>query len=167
MGAMDHRGTWRIPTELWTTGTQTQRAASEPGGTQRNTNRKALRPQIYLFSRFSHFGPPRFPFSSPNTQRFGGFETLSIGWRVEYRSEEKGQRAQWTTAEPDGAPQNDNRAVLSPEIHLFVGVFALCALSFDPCLIPSPSSQSFGGSETPFFGGRAEYRREEKCHRAQ
>ena len=78
-------------------------------GTPQNTHRAELRPQIQLFWRCL----PTFvllvcalhpPFR--NTRRFGGFETPGIGWRVGYRGEEKGHRAQWATAELGDAPRN-------------------------------------------------------------
>ena len=94
-GEMGRRGNWRN--------------ATEPDGTPRSTNRRALTPQIHFFAS-SYFDPlvissPPFP----NTQRFGGFETTGIGRQLEYRSEEKGRRAKWTTAALGGDPRNHGK----------------------------------------------------------
>ena len=89
MGTMDIRGTWRRPAKPWKTGTKAHRAAAEPDGIPRKTNRRELLPQIPFCRTLGTLGPLVFSFPPPfaNTRRFGDFETPVIGWLTEYRGD--------------------------------------------------------------------------------
>ena len=164
-GKVDHHGTRWNPTEP----DGTPRKLTKPHGTPKGGNYQP-NPLFRVFQ----FRPSRFPLPpSRNTQRFGGFETPGIGWWAEYRSEAKGQWAQWTTSGPhrtwrcppetDGTPTGGHYSPKSAYMSRF--------LNFWPSRFPSPprspNTQRFGGFGTPGIGWRAGYRREEKGHRAQ
>ena len=147
---MGRRGNWRTPTE--------------PDGTPRNTDRRALRPQIHLFVAVFALLPLSFPLplpTFPNTQRFGGFERIGVGWRVSYRRKVNGRGnsgSPRTPADPtelDGTPRSTKRKELLRQFHLF-RVFNFAPLVFP--FPPFPNTQSFGGFETPGIGRGVEYR---------
>ena len=154
-GITGRRGTWRNP--------------AEHDGTPRITNRRPLRPQIHLCVAVFPLLPLSFPLPPfPDTRRFGGFETIGVGWRAKYMSDGKGQWAQWTTAEPHGTwrdPTEHQQEGLTPSN----SPIFLCFRASDSLVFsfphPFPHNQRFGGFETPGSGWRVEYRGEEKGHR--
>ena len=157
-------------------------------GAPRNTNRWAV-PLRSTFFAFMYFRSSLSPFhpTSAKPKRLGGFETPGIVRWADYRGEEEGHRAQWATAELVGAPRNHGqwedrqngppRQLAEPQGTLTGGNYAaksdfFARFQFRPSLSPPfhppfRNTQLLGGFETPGIGRCAEYRSEEKGHRAQ
>ena len=154
--------------EPWTKGTHAQRAAAEPDGTPRNTDRRTRRHRIH-FPGFPALGLPAFP--APPFVQYPTFLWLRNAWYclgVECRGAENGLREHGPNGPPRhlAGPHGTPTGGITPSIQPFSRISRFRSSRF-LLQYSIPQYPTCGGFETPGIGRFAKYRSEGKFHRAQ